>query len=238
MAPQLEAQAANPQGFGAPGLARLRTANEQSAGGTNAGAVGEGALEEARTRNAGGAGMALSKAARSAGANLSNANLETNLANEQLKEQQRSRAQGELGSLYGTNVSGANTAAGQVAANVEANAKQEDASWGWAKYILDPALKAAGGAASAGMAPGGALGCWIAEAIYGTDDARTHMIRAWLNGPFKQTAIGSIVMALYLRFGQRIAKHPRICLILKPLFEIALRKAVAQHYRDELVLNL
>jgi hypothetical protein len=147
LAPQLEAQAANPQGFGAPGLARLRTANEQSAGGSNAGAVGQGALEEARTRNAGGAGMALSKAARSAGANLSNANLETNLANEQLKEQQRSRAQGELGSLYGTNVSGANTAAGEVAHNVQANADQENASWGWAKNILQPVLAAAGGAA-------------------------------------------------------------------------------------------
>jgi hypothetical protein len=91
--------------------------------------------------------MALSKAARESGKRLSDATLQTNIANEGLKEQQRSTAQKGLEGLYGVDVSGANEAAGNVAKNVQANAAQEDASWGWAKNILAPALGAAGGAA-------------------------------------------------------------------------------------------
>src|SRR5580765_8283454 len=81
LAPQLEAQAANPQGFGAENLARINTANQQSAGGSEAAAVGQGALEDSRTRNAGGSGMALAKAARESGKRLSAATLQTNIAN-------------------------------------------------------------------------------------------------------------------------------------------------------------
>ncbi len=144
LAPQLQAEAANPQGFGAPTLARLDTAAQESAGGGQAAATGQAALEDSRTRNAGGSGMALAKAARESGKNLAQSTLQTRLANEQLKEEQRSHAQGELGSLYGTNVGGGNAALGEVAGNVNANANQEDASWGWAKNILGPVLGAAG----------------------------------------------------------------------------------------------
>jgi len=52
LAPQLTAQAANPQGVGPEGLARLDTAAQQSAGGSQAAATGEAALEDSRTRNA------------------------------------------------------------------------------------------------------------------------------------------------------------------------------------------
>ncbi len=144
LAPQLESEAANPQGFGAPTIARLDTAAQESAGGGQAAATGQAALEDSRTRNAGGSGMALSKAARESGKNLAQATLQTRLANEQLKEQQRSKAQSELGGLYGTNVGGENAALSGVASNVNANANQEDASWGWAKNILSPVLGAAG----------------------------------------------------------------------------------------------
>src|SRR5690348_11309060 len=108
LAPQLEAEAANPQGMGAQELAREDTAAQESAGGSNAAAVGQGALEETRTRNAGGAGMALAKAARESGKNLTRATLATRIANEQLKEQQREGAQRELGQLYETNIGGGN----------------------------------------------------------------------------------------------------------------------------------
>lgn len=83
---------------------------------------------------------------------------------------------------------------------------------------VDAASKAASG------------GCWIAEAIYGTDDPRTHLVRAWLNGPFKKTKVGRVAMRLYLAFGQRIAvlvrKHNLLKLIFKPLFDTALRRAI------------
>lgn len=83
------------------------------------------------------------------------------------------------------------------------------------------------------MAAGGAAGahCWIAEAIYGVDDPRTHLIRAWLGGPFAETWLGSKVMTLYRAFGQRIAavarRSPSLRAILRPLFEAALRRALA-----------
>jgi len=150
LAPQLTAQAANPQGFGPEGLARLDTAAQQSAGGGQAAATGAAALEDSRTRNAGGSGMALAKAARQSGKNLTDATLQTRIANEGLKEEQRSGAQKGLEGLYGTNVGGGNQALSGVASNVNANANQEDASWGWAKNILQPVLSAAGKFAGGG----------------------------------------------------------------------------------------
>ncbi len=158
LAPQLIAQSANPQGFGQKGLADITTANEQSAGGGQAAAVGQGALEDSRTRNAGGSGMALAKAARESGKNLSNATLQTNIANEGLKEQQREGAQKGLQGLYGTDIAGSQEAAGNVAKNVQANAAQEDASWSWAKNILAPVLGAAGRVGGAAVGPGGRYG--------------------------------------------------------------------------------
>lgn len=143
LAPQLTAQAANPAGFGPETLARMDTAAEQSAGGGQAAATGQGALEESRTRNAGGAGMALSKAARESGKNLANAQLQTRIANEGLKQEQRSSAQKGLEGLYGAQLQGSGTAGSNVAANVRANADQENASWGWAKNLLAPVLGSA-----------------------------------------------------------------------------------------------
>jgi len=157
LAPQLQAQAMNPQGFGATNLARIKTENEQAAGGANAGATGEASLIEGRTKNAGGLGMALSKSARDIGKGLTSANLSANLANEGLKEQQREGAlKGEEG-LYGTNLAGAGAALGAVAPNVNADVNAKDASWNWSKYLLAPILSAAGGAATGGFAKGGAF---------------------------------------------------------------------------------
>jgi hypothetical protein len=84
----------------------------------------------------------------------------------------------------------------------------------------------------AGAAAGGAgeaIGCWIAEAIYGVDDERTHLVRAWLNGPFKQHMFGRVVMATYIKIGRTVARWVRkfaiLKLTLKPLFDMALSRA-------------
>ena len=73
--------------------------------------------------------------------------------------------------------------------------------------------------------------CWIAEAIYGVDDLRTHLVRAYLNGPFLETEFGRYVMSLYLRFGRSIAamvrKDSRLKRAFRPLFDRALASAVA-----------
>lgn len=75
-------------------------------------------------------------------------------------------------------------------------------------------------------------GCWIAEAIYGIDDPRTHLVRAWLNGPFRAKLYGRMVMSLYLKIGRTVAAMVRMssalrCL-LKPLFDKALTRALAE----------
>lgn len=148
VAPQLEAEAANPQGFDPATRARMKTEAEQTAGGTNAGVTGEAGLIEGRTRNAGSTGMALTNAARNAGKTLTNADLATNLEDAQLKERQRQAGlAGEQG-LYGTTLGGSEGALGQVANNANANTNAVNASWDWARDLFAPIVNAAGGAAA------------------------------------------------------------------------------------------
>ena len=78
-------------------------------------------------------------------------------------------------------------------------------------------------------------GCWIAAEIYGGWlNPRTVLVRTWLNREFKKKTAGRITMALYLRFGERIAglirRHPALKVFFRPLFDMALRKAVS-HFR-------
>ena len=81
-----------------------------------------------------------------------------------------------------------------------------------------------------GTSTQGLLGlCWVAEAIYGTHDPRTHTIRAWLNGPFGKTPVGRKIVFVYKTIGRQVAWCARRCAplrwTLKPLFDLALRKA-------------
>jgi hypothetical protein len=72
--------------------------------------------------------------------------------------------------------------------------------------------------------------CWIAEAIYGVNDLRTHLVRAYLNGPFDRTPLGHFVMQLYQRFGQGVARQVRrhrwLKQMFRPLFDRALRSSI------------
>jgi hypothetical protein len=109
-----------------------------------------------------------------------------------------------------------NQAAGQL------ETQQSNAFW---SPILG--LAAAGGSAIGGtdFKKGS---CWIAEAIYGVDDERTHIARAWLNGPFRSRWFGRVVMSAYLAVGERVAAVVRrsapLRAILKPLFDRAVAK--------------
>lgn len=151
IAPTLESTMANPQGFSPTDEAALETGAQQSAGGGQAAAVGQGALLAARTRNPGAASKAISDASRGAGEQLSKNLLGIRSANAQLKQHQRDTATSGLEGLYNTNVSGGNAAQGEIAPLVNANTSAASQSWDWAKNILDPALQAAGGAASGGF---------------------------------------------------------------------------------------
>jgi hypothetical protein len=79
---------------------------------------------------------------------------------------------------------------------------------------------------------GSALGakCWIAEALYGKHDARTHLLRHWINNVWeKESRIGAAFGKLYQRFGVRVAavvKRNRFvrwvaCLLFDRLLEAA-----------------
>ena len=144
LAPQLETEAAHPSGFDAPDLAAMQTEGQQGAGGAEAGAVGEGMLHAARTRNAGGADAAIGEGVRSAGENLSKNALGVRIANAKLKNQQQQEGLGGLTNLTGLETGAENQALGEVAPAVNADVNQQNASWDWAKDLLDPTLQAAG----------------------------------------------------------------------------------------------
>ncbi len=232
LAPELQTEAAHPAGYSPTDLAEMNTAAQQSAGGSQAGAVGEGSLLSSRTKNAGTADAAIADSARSSGEALSKDALDTQLHNADLKQHQQQAGLSGLEGLYGTDLGGSVSSLGQVAGDVNANTNAASQSWDWAKYLLDPAMQAAGSAA------GGYLegkGCWIAEAIYGIDNPRTHLVRAWLNGPFKQTVLGSAVMWTYVKIGRHVASVVRrsnvLRRVLEPLFDLALGKAVEVNAR-------
>lgn len=93
------------------------------------------------------------------------------------------------------------------------------------------------GSAMQGAGAGFAHTCWIAEALYGVTDPRTHLLRSWLNDEFQKTWFGRQVMKLYRRFGERVARGIRrfkpLGWIFRPFFELALMKA----YRDRRPLS-
>jgi hypothetical protein len=72
--------------------------------------------------------------------------------------------------------------------------------------------------------------CWIAEVIYGVDEARTQLVRAWLSERYERREPWSLVVVLlYRRFGQRIAaflrSSPGFKSVFRPLFDLAVRRA-------------
>jgi len=75
--------------------------------------------------------------------------------------------------------------------------------------------------------------CWIAEVLYGVNDSRTHLLRAWLNQVYIHTACGKFVMFSYRTAGHQVAALARrsaaIRALLLPLFDRGLRRAQA-HY--------
>ena len=147
--PALTGDITNPQGFTPEEKSAQRTVAMESAGGGLAGAMGQGALNTQRTKNAGGSDVAIGEAARGAGRNLSQAALGTELEDAALKQRKQAEAKRGMEGLYGISTGGGNQALGQVASNANANTNAANASWNWARYLLDPALQA-GGAAGGG----------------------------------------------------------------------------------------
>lgn len=112
LAPTLETQLTNPQGYSPTEMAQQRTANMQSAGGGNSSAVGGALLRAMRTRNAGSVAPAVDAANRNTGEDLSQRNAELDTRNANLKQTQRSQAASGLERLYGTDVGAGENALG------------------------------------------------------------------------------------------------------------------------------
>jgi len=135
----------------------------------------------------------------------------------------RTKGAGMLGEVPGmyTPMMGAGTGLQTNAMDARASVAKQPGFWSQFGQDL-----AQGAGAAAGAYAGG---CWIAEALYGENDPRTHLLRSWLNDEFKRTMLGRVVMAFYLRYGQRIAaiaKRSRMLrAVLRPLFELALKHA-------------
>lgn len=145
--PELQSEVANPSGFNPVDKARMTTEAQQGAGGSQAGAVGQGALLASRTKNPGAASSAIAQSSRNSGQQLSKDTLATNLADQSLKEKQRSQGISGLEGLNSTELGGGINALGEVAPAVNANTNAFNSSYDWTKDILDPLVSAAGGAA-------------------------------------------------------------------------------------------
>ncbi|MGH9343308.1 MAG: hypothetical protein ACRD19_06050 [Terriglobia bacterium] len=150
LAPELESEAAHPAGFAPSDLAAMRTGAMQSAGGSMAGAAGRGALLGARTRNAGAPAAAIGDAARTAGEQLSQRAVGIAGQNAELKAHQQQEGLSGLEGLNAEELGQGVNALGIVPGAVNANTNAANASYDWAKYLLDPAMQAAG--QGAGMA--------------------------------------------------------------------------------------
>jgi hypothetical protein len=77
---------------------------------------------------------------------------------------------------------------------------------------------------------GNSKGCWIAEALYGVEDPRTLLLRAWLGRAYDEGRAGWPLIALYHRFGKPTAELiyrgylPRA--IFRPLFDALVDRAL------------
>lgn len=104
-------------------------------------------------------------------------------------------------------------------------------SYGHVKDIIQ------GGGGNKALDTGGAKGagnskkaCWIAEALYGVDDPRTLLLRAWLAARYDERAAGWPFIALYATFGRQISGLiyrgylPRG--LFRPLFDALVARAL------------
>jgi hypothetical protein len=224
LTPTLNQLATNPTGFGQQTINNMDTAALQSAGGAASGIVGQGNLQAARTNNAGSFAPAAAQAGHDATAQLSDAALGVQNQNAMLKQQQQQEGiSGEEG-MYDTNVGAGENALGlsNSALNTQNQADQQTLdSWVQPLQALTSPFKITK-----------QLGCWIAEAVYGVEDSRTHTVRAYLNGAFRNTLRGDLTMRLYLAVGRQVAwfvlRSALLRCMFKPMFDSALRSAEAK----------
>lgn len=233
LTPQLESEAANPQGYGDSAVAKMNTGIQQGTGGAIAGAVGEDGLDAERTGNRGAMQGALDESAREGMRTNSDAALKIGQADADLKAKQQQAALSGLGQLYDQNSSdelnALNAENGSTnAGNSSINAELASGQSGWFQNMTG-FMNALGndGMAAAKL---GVKVCWIAAELYGGwEDHRTMLIHSWLNDEVSKSRTGRAGVALYQRFGESVAAMVRSNKIVRAvffaLFEGFLKKA-------------
>src|SRR6185503_14268182 len=129
LAPTLSAEAINPQGFNPTTMGQMRTAAEQSAGGTNAGIAGQAGLRAARTRNIGSGQAATAAAGRQASEKLSDIDAGIESQNAKLKSNQQQEGIAGLEKLYGEDVGAGTNALGLANQITDISGKQQPGYW-------------------------------------------------------------------------------------------------------------
>lgn len=80
--------------------------------------------------------------------------------------------------------------------------------------------------------PGDTKPCWIAEALYGVDDPRTILLRAWLTAAYLEKRRWWWLVAAYMRLGRTVANALRKSVVLRRgfrvLFDVLVRKASSE----------
>jgi hypothetical protein len=117
--PQLTRQLTNPAGYSQQDIGSMLSSGLAGSGGATAGLTGAAGKMGMTERNPNGFSAALDSAARTAG--KTNAGISEGISanNAGVQQQQQSQAGSLLSSLYGTDVSGQNAAAGQVAKDAQ-----------------------------------------------------------------------------------------------------------------------
>ena len=90
-----------------------------------------------------------------------------------------------------------------------------------------------GGTTGDGGATHTKVACWIAEALYGIDAPRTHLVRAWLRESYEHRERWALfVVPVYRRFGQSVARLVRSNSIAQRVFRPLFDRAVSCAHRD------
>ncbi len=217
--PQLESEINNPTGFSPQELAELNASSVNTTGAQYASVQKQLNLANSSENMAGltsgvAAGETASLKGEAAGTIATNAS-NVALANANLQQQNKQMATSELLGMESGQMSGAiqtGSVENQSESQAFSQAYQEDQQ---SNQMMNTLVGAAVGAGSA-FASGGAtaIGCWIAAAVYdGWDDPRVWRVRERIFGGRHQ-----IVAALYLAFGERIARLVKKYGVLKAGF--------------------
>ncbi len=76
-----------------------------------------------------------------------------------------------------------------------------------------------------GSIAGAAAGCWIAARLYGWGSREFQAARYFIFVMW-QGRMARLCQHVYLRYGERLAAHPWLCRLLKPLFNVAVKRGL------------